>query len=167
MILFLFFLKPPVDSRKESKILWMPGLCFMFYFCLPLIFVWMALPEDFPGWGCVLKHMWESTCALRFLERWFLAGDFCSMEGECMSTFFFPTQHNGSSLLTGFCLKSHGKRGFLSMFIHFTFKYDILMTIHRIMSVLVYNFSASNGKFIPELKLLLKMQEGFMHIGIF
>ena len=100
-----------------------------------------------------------------FLGGDFLAGDFCSMEGECMSTFFFPpTQHNGSSLLTGICFEVTWQRGFLPMFIHCTFKYDTLMTIHRITSVLVSNFSASNGKFIPRAEVsLFENAGGFMH----
>ena len=78
--------------------------------------------------------------------------------------FFSPTQHNGSSLPTGICFEVTWQRGFLSMFIHCTFKYDTLMTIHRITSVLVYNFSANNGKFIPRAKVaLFENAGGFMH----
>lgn len=45
---------------------------------------------------------------------------------------------------------------------HYTFKYDTLTPIHRITSVLLFNFPARNGKFIPRVKVAFFANAGFM-----
>lgn len=78
--------------------------------------------------------------------------------------FFFLLGTAGSCLLTGVCFEVTWQRGFLPMFIHYTFKYNSLTPIHRITSVLLSNSPASNGKFIPRAKVAFFADAGgFTH----
>lgn len=76
--------------------------------------------------------------------------------------FFFRLSTAGSSLLTGVYFELMWQRGFLPMCTHYTFKYDTLTPIHRITSVLLFNFPARNGKFIPRVKVAFFAKAGFM-----
>lgn len=107
--------------------------------------------RTFPGWGFGPEHVWESICALHPWGWWFQQGIFASRRRR-VPTHFFLLRTAGSSPLTGVYFEVTWQRGFLPMFTHYTFKYDTLMPIHRITSVLLPNSPARCGKFIPGVK---------------
>lgn len=140
----------------------MPGLCFMFYFCLPLIFVWMALPGGLSRGGVVCSNTCERIhLCPAFSGKVIFGRGFLLHGGRVYEHFFFfPTHTTVVPCWLVSVLKSHGKGDFCQcLFIahsNMTFWWPFTGSCH----VSIQFFLPAMGSLFPELKLLyLKMQE--------